>query len=116
MTTPNRGEVWRVRFDPAEGDEIKKVRTAVVVSRSSVGRLKLKIVVPITEWNRKFVTYPWFMHLLPSATNGLVKESGADAFQVKSVSEARFLDRLGELTTQEVAEIASAVALCVGAP
>ncbi len=30
--TPVRGEVWRIRFDPAEGDEIKKVRTAVVIS------------------------------------------------------------------------------------
>ena len=29
--TPLRGEVWRIRFDPAEGDEIKKTRTAVAV-------------------------------------------------------------------------------------
>ncbi len=115
MTTPNRGEIWRVRFDPAEGDEIKKIRTAVVVSRSAVGRLRLKIVVPITEWKPKYVTYPWFVHLLPSTTNGLTKESGADAFQVKSVSETRFLDRLGEITSREVDEIASAVAMCVGA-
>jgi hypothetical protein len=42
--TPTRGKVWRVRFDPAEGDEIKKVRTAVVVSEDAVGRLRLKIV------------------------------------------------------------------------
>jgi mRNA interferase MazF len=46
---PHRGEVWRIRFDPAEGDEIKKVRTAVVISEDAVGRLRLKIVVPITE-------------------------------------------------------------------
>ncbi len=39
--TPVRGEVWRIRFDPAEGDEIKKVRTAVVISENAVGRLKL---------------------------------------------------------------------------
>ena len=105
MTTPNRGEIWRVRFDPVEGDEIKKVRTAVVVSRTSVGRLRLKIVVPITEWKAKYETYPWFVRLVPSATNGLIKESGADAFQVKSVSEMRFLDRLGEITKEEVGEI-----------
>jgi mRNA interferase MazF len=48
--TAVRGEVWRIRFDPAEGDEIKEVRTAVVVSENAVGRLRLKIVVPITEW------------------------------------------------------------------
>jgi mRNA-degrading endonuclease toxin of MazEF toxin-antitoxin module len=34
--TPVRGEVWRIRFDPAEGDEIKKVRTAVVISENAV--------------------------------------------------------------------------------
>lgn len=38
--TPRRGEVWRVRFDPAEGDEIRKVRTAVVMSEDAIGRLR----------------------------------------------------------------------------
>ena len=40
-TNPNpiRGEVWRIRFDPAEGDEIKKIRTAVVMSENAIGRL-----------------------------------------------------------------------------
>ncbi len=42
MTTTNptlvRGEVWRIRFDPAEGDEIKKVRTAVV-SENAIERV-----------------------------------------------------------------------------
>ena len=61
--TPIRGEVWRVRFDPAEGDEIKKVRTAVVVSEDAVGRLRLKIVVPITEWKPRYASYPWFVRL-----------------------------------------------------
>src|SRR5438105_3746820 len=41
--TPVRGEVWRIRFDPSEGDEIKKVRLAVVISENAVGRLRLKI-------------------------------------------------------------------------
>ena len=56
--TPVRGEVWRIRFDPAEGDEIKKVRTAVVISENAVGRLRLKIVVPITEWKQRYASYP----------------------------------------------------------
>src|SRR5437763_197144 len=109
--TPVRGEVWRIRFDPAEGDEIKKVRTAVVLSENAVGRLRLKIVVRVTEWKQKFASYPWFVFLSPTPTNGLTKDSGADAFQVKSVSETRFLDRLGELTPAEVDSIASAIAV-----
>jgi mRNA interferase MazF len=119
MTTipnPVRGEVWRIRFDPTEGDEIKKVRTAVVVSENAIGRLRLKIVVPITEWKPRYFSYPWFVHLAPTPTNGLTKDSGADAFQVKSVSETRFLDRLGELTVNQLDEIANAIATCVGVP
>src|SRR5260370_28645735 len=114
--TPVRGEVWRIRFDPAEGDEIKKVRTAVVVSENAVGRLRLKIVVPITEWKPRYSSYPWFVHLVPTAANGLSKESGADAFQVKSISETRFLNRLGELTANQLDDIAYAIAICVGVP
>src|SRR5260370_7439876 len=95
--TPVRGEVWRIRFDPAEGDEIKKVRTAVVMSRNAVGRLRLKIVVPITEWKPRYASYPWFVRLAATSTNGLLKESGADAFQLNSVSKTRFLNPLGHL-------------------
>jgi len=111
-----RGEVWRIRFDPAEGDEIKKIRTAVVMSENAIGRLRLKIVVPITEWKPRYANYPWFVHLVPAPTNGLTKDSGADAFQVKSISETRFLDRLGELPAGELDDIANAIAICVGAP
>ena len=87
-TMPLRGEVWRIRFDPAEGDEIKKVRLAVVASENAMGRLRLKIVVPITEWKPRYAHFPWFVRLVPTSVNGLTKESGADAFlQVKSLSE-----------------------------
>jgi mRNA interferase MazF len=119
MTTnpiPVRGEVWRIRFDPAEGDEIKKVRTAVVLSEIAIGRLRLKIVVPITEWKPRYANYPWFVRLAPTPAIGLTKDSGADAFQVQSVSQTRFLARLGGLTPGEPDDIANAIAICVGVP
>jgi mRNA-degrading endonuclease toxin of MazEF toxin-antitoxin module len=51
--TPVRGDVRRIRFDPAEGDEIRKVRTAIVVRENAIGRLRRKVVVPITEWKSR---------------------------------------------------------------
>jgi mRNA interferase MazF len=78
---PLRGEVWRIRFDPDEGDEIKKVRTAVVISENAIGRLKLKIVVPITEWKPRYANYPWFVRLTPTPNNGLTKDSGRMPFK-----------------------------------
>ncbi len=47
---PQRGEIWMVRFDPSVGAEIRKIRPAVVVSLDNVGRLPLRIVVPLTDW------------------------------------------------------------------
>ena len=114
MATPRRGEVWQVDFDPSVGAEMRKLRTAVVISVDAVGRLPLRIVVPITGWRQEYSDYPWFVHLPPTAANGLTKESGADAFQVKSVSEGRFKKRLGSLPDDLLDEIAAAIALCVG--
>jgi len=87
-----------------------------VISENAIGRLKLKIVVPITEWKPRYANYPWFVRLTPTINNGLTKDSEADAFQVKSVSETRFLDRLGELIPSQLDDIANAIASCVGVP
>jgi mRNA interferase MazF len=103
-----------VRFDPSIGAEIQKERPAVVVSASAVGRLPLHIVVPITDWKPLYTSFPWFVPLSPTATNGLTKNSGADAFQIKSLSRDRFVAKLGNLTPAEMDRIAAAVALCVG--
>jgi hypothetical protein len=48
--------------------------------------------------------------------NGLSKDSGADTFQTKSISLARFVRPLGTVTTAQLDDVASAIALCVGAP
>jgi mRNA interferase MazF len=105
-----------VDFDPAVGAEIRKIRPAVVISLDSVGRLPLRLVVPITDWKRAYANYPWFVKVPATTTNGLSKDSGADAFQTKSLSESRFVRRLGKVTAAQIDEMAAAVALCVGAP
>lgn len=111
---PRRGEVWNVNFTLSTGAEIQKNRPAVVMNAASIGRLPLCIVVPITNWRTEYEQFDWFIFLSPTLTNGLSKESGADTFQVKSISEGRFVQKLGELTFHQITDIASAIALCVG--
>jgi mRNA interferase MazF len=113
---PKRGDVWLIDFDPSVGAEIQKIRPAVVISVDTVGRLPLRMVVPITDWKSHYSSFPWFVRLPASLLNGLTKDSGADAFQTKSVALSRFIDRLGELTIVQLDEIAEAIALCIGAP
>jgi mRNA interferase MazF len=82
----------------------------------TVGRLPLRLVVPITDWKPLYASFPWFVELPATIDNGLAKDSGADCFQTKSLSENRFVQRLGEISTNQLDDIASAIALCVGAP
>ncbi|MCD1655505.1 type II toxin-antitoxin system PemK/MazF family toxin [Treponema zuelzerae] len=115
MNNPRRGEVWLVNFDPTIGSEIKKTRTAVVVSLDTIGRLPLRIVVPITGWQDAFSKSPWLVPLKRSVTNGLRKESAADCFQMKSVSEERFSKKIGSLSENELDGICTAIQICIGA-
>jgi mRNA interferase MazF len=46
----------------------------------------------------------------PSPDNGLDKESAADAFQVRSVAQQRFVRLLGKLAGSQMTEIARALA------
>jgi len=117
-----RGEIWKVRLDPTEGAEIKKDRPCVVVSNEAIiavvndddiGILALKIIVPITEWKDKFSVAPWHVLIQPTKKNGLTKKSTADTFQVRSISETRFIEKKGELTDEELEEIKRGLAICL---
>ena len=112
---PARGEVWWIAFDPGVGSELRKIRPAVVLNIASVGKLPLRIVVPITEWHAKWAEVPWIVLLERNAQRGLAKDSAADCFQVKSLSLERFQSRMGTLAPGAIDETAAGVALCVGA-
>ena len=111
---PARGEVWTVNFDPSVGAEQTKLRPAVVVNVPEVGRLPLRIVVPLTDWKPRYVKHVWFVYVPRTVENGLLKNSGADTFQVKSLSLRRFGERIGTMTAEQMDDIAAAIALCVG--
>lgn len=103
------GEVWLVDFAPQVGQEVKKRRPAIVVSNNVVGSLALKIVVPITNPERYFQN--WHVPIIAAEHNGLSKDSVADCFQVKSISEQRFVKKLGELSEEEFSDVKIALML-----
>lgn len=114
MSKPNRGEIWWVEFDPTRGDEISKTRPAVVVSLDSIGKLPLRIIVPITDWKSRYDQFPWFVKINPNRQNGLSKASGADTFQVKSLSMNRFKSKIGMASEPIMNDISEAIGLCIG--
>jgi mRNA interferase MazF len=64
---PKRGEIWMIDFDPSVGAEIQKIRPTLVVGLDSIGRLPLRIVVPITDWKPQYSNFPWFVFLISTS-------------------------------------------------
>jgi mRNA interferase MazF len=93
----NQAEIWLVSFNPTTGQEIGKKRPAIVVSSDQVGKLKLRTVVPVTDWKDAYVNYPWMIKINPNTENNLSKESAIDCFQVKSLSTDRFIQKIGDV-------------------
>ncbi len=100
-----KGEIWLVNLDPSLGDEIRKIRPAIVVSRDALGVLALRVVVPVTGWQDRFQGSRWLVRIDPDGSNNLEKPSAADTFQVRSVSTRRFVRTLGRLSDADLERV-----------
>lgn len=104
-----QSEIWLIDLNPTKGAEIHKIRPAVIVNDDVLGKLPLKIVVPITDWKDRYEIAPWMVKIEPDTENGLNKISSADCFQIRSVSQERLIKRLGYLKTETHNEIKQAI-------
>jgi mRNA interferase MazF len=110
---PKRGEIWLVNLDPTVGAEIQKTRPAIVISSDYIGKLPLKLMVPITDWKDSFALDLWHIRLDPSNENGLTKPSAADALQSRSLDTRRFIRKIGILSASDLQEITRAIAAII---
>ncbi len=106
-----RRDVWLINLDPTIGSEIRKTRPAIIVSDDQVGILPLRVIVPLTDWREHYQVAAWMVKLFPTTANGLAKNSAADAFQVRSVSQRRFVRKLGRIDDDSMRAIEKALAV-----
>lgn len=100
-----QNEVWLINLDPTIGAEIKKTRPAIIVNDNSLGKLPLRIIVPVTDWKEHYKVAPWMVKIKPNINNGLSKVSSADCFQIRSVSKDRLTKKIGEVSESTMNEI-----------
>lgn len=93
-----QSEVWLINLDPTVGAEIRKTRPAIIINDNTLGKLPLKIIVPITDWKDRYSSAPWMVKVKPDGRNNLTKESSVDCFQIRSVSDDRFVKCLGNVS------------------
>lgn len=96
------------------GAEIQKTRPAIIISDNSIGKLPLKVIVPITDWKDKYDIAPWITKLEPSSQNNLNKISAIDCFQIRCVSENRFVKKIGIIDLETLESIKISISLVIG--
>ena len=92
-----QSEIWLIDLDPTKGSELKKIRPAIIVNNDILGKLPLKIIIPITDWKPKYELAPWMVKIEPNSINGLTKTSSADCFQIRSLSQERLIKKIGSI-------------------
>jgi mRNA interferase MazF len=58
-SSPRRGEIWLINFDPTMGAEIKKTRPGIIISSDAAGKLPIKLIAPITDWKTYIKSFLW---------------------------------------------------------
>jgi mRNA interferase MazF len=109
-----QGEIWQINLDPTIGAEIQKTRPSLIINVNALGRLPLKVVVPVTDWKAHYADYPWMVRIEPDIHNGLGKISAIDCFQIRSVSVERLTVQLGIVQPEIIARTQEAIAAVIG--
>lgn len=103
-----RGEVWLINFDPSVGGEIQKKRPAIIVSNDAANRNLNRVqVVPLTSNISRI--YP---------SEALItlqgRQSKAMADQLTTVSKQRMMNKVGEVTPEEMTSVEIAIRVQLG--
>jgi len=101
----NQGDIWYINLDPTKGAEIKKTRPGVIVNDDALGKLPLKVIVPLTDWRKRYEIASWMVKIDHDTTNNLSQTSAADCFQVRSISKERFVRKIGRIDSETFEKI-----------
>lgn len=100
----NRWEIFICDLYPTQGCEQQGKRPVLVISNDIVNHvLPIATVLPISSIKPGDKIYPTEIQL-PSAMTGLLKDSVAMVQQIRTVSQQRLINKVGELADAKLRE------------
>ena len=93
-----KGEVWIVDIASSGGHEQEGLRPAIIIA-DVVG--PVVTVVPCTS-NIESLRFPFTLEIVPSAKNGLNKNSVAIIFQLRAIDKKKLRKKIGMLSKKEI--------------
>ncbi len=113
VTSPRRGEIYLVSFDPTLGAEIKKTRPALIVQNDVANRSSpITIVAAITSQVEPSL-YPTEV-LIRAVEGGLAVDSVILLNQIRSIDRRRLVRQLGKLNPEIMGRVNQALSISCG--
>jgi mRNA interferase MazF len=108
---PQRGDIWLVNFNPAQGSEQKGIRPALIIQNNIGNEVSpVTIVAAISSVTK---IYPINVEI-KQAESGLEKDSVVKLNQIRTVDKRRLIRRLGRLDSSKTNAVNSALILSLG--
>jgi len=105
-----RGEIWSVDLRPGMGQEVAKIRPALVISHDNINKLSpMVIILPFSSQHYTRLG-PERMLILPEESN-LAKESVLLITHISAIDKVRLQKKIGKLPQKKLREVEDAIKL-----
>ena len=113
MTTPRRGDIYLVNFDPTLGAEIRKTRPALILQNDLANRHSPITIVAAISSTFEDPLYPPEV-LVAQPEGGLSVDSVVLLNQLRSIDRRRLTKRLGAVRPTTMDKVERAVQISLG--
>lgn len=113
MTTPTRGEIYLVNFDPTVGAEIQKTRPALILQNDIANRHSPITVVAAITSQFEEPLYPTEV-IVSMPEGGLSVDSVVLLNQIRSIDKRRLVRRLGAVRPDTMEQVDRALQISLG--
>ena len=113
LSSPRRGELYLVAFDPTAGFEIQKTRPAVVIQNDVSNRYSPVTIVAAISSQFSDPPFPREV-IVETAESGLPKRSAVILNQIRFVDRRRLGKKLGRLSVASVKRVEEALKISLG--
>ena len=98
-----QGEIWYADLNPVKGSEQHGYRPVAIISGNLLNKyLQIVIACPLST---RIKNYKGNIILTPDKHNGLSETSEVMTFHIRSISRARLVKKLGNISSDELKEI-----------
>jgi mRNA interferase MazF len=114
MTNPlKRGEIWLADLNPTQGSEQAGIRPVIIFQNDLVSEFSTTTITIPLSTNQRRAALPICLSI-EQGNGGLNQDSVALCFQMRVLDKTRLIRKLGQLSSEIIAQLEAVVLLTLG--